>query len=397
MRCVAQGRGDVAFSKVIFVHKYFGLAPNTTAQGDADDFEYLCEDGSRRPVRGAACSWAARPWQGYMSNGDLAARAAPLQAALPPLYDAAKAGDADAAEKRRLLVDAKNLVVNKDRHVLPGAHLELSRYLDVIERSTTRVNDVRLCVDSLPALDKCHVMKMAAFSRDIRPRLECHLKTRAECVAAVVAGQVDALVVRPSDVPAEQRKLLKCPLAETFAEEDKMVAFAPQGSDRALLQKARVQFDEQNRRAKDAALLYAHAKGEKVCEAALRSSAGAAVRIAHASQASEFPGTALVCQDFSQRPWAEFGGCNFDLAMPRAVCLRGDAEMAKRDDVVHAFTAISDQFGRAAAKEDVFRAFGEFRAGQQDVLFDDRAQKLADQENEIRDRSDLYLRLHCDE
>lgn len=43
----------------------------TEPQGNPDDYEYLCEDGSKVSVTGTACTWAQRPWQAYMGNGDI--------------------------------------------------------------------------------------------------------------------------------------------------------------------------------------------------------------------------------------------------------------------------------------------------------------------------------------
>lgn len=50
-----------------------GHAPKslTEAQANPDDYEYLCEDGSKVPITGKACTWAQRPWQAYMGNGDI--------------------------------------------------------------------------------------------------------------------------------------------------------------------------------------------------------------------------------------------------------------------------------------------------------------------------------------
>jgi hypothetical protein len=48
--------------------------PATAAEANPEDYAYLCEDGSQKPVTGKACSWAQRPWQGYMGNGDITRR-----------------------------------------------------------------------------------------------------------------------------------------------------------------------------------------------------------------------------------------------------------------------------------------------------------------------------------
>lgn len=43
----------------------------TEAQANPDDYVYLCSDGTKVPVTGPACTWAARPWQAYVGNGDI--------------------------------------------------------------------------------------------------------------------------------------------------------------------------------------------------------------------------------------------------------------------------------------------------------------------------------------
>lgn len=400
VRCVADHKGDVAFTKVSFVNKYFGLGGsggNTTAQADPDNFEYLCEDGTRKPITGPACSWAARPWQGYMGNGDINDKASGVQGLLPDLYNRAKESD-NKAWKKGLLVDEKNLVVNKDANVLPGAHLELSRYMDVIERSTSRQHAIKFCVDSMPALDKCNVLKMAAYSRDIRPVFECHMKTKDECIAQVGSGEMDTTVLHALDVPLAQQHHLSPVLFEQFRDDDKMVALAPKNTDPVLLMKATVDFDEHDARAQDSALLFHHRQGQKnSCgHEAAQPVANGIVKLVNVKEAKNYPEMDLVCQDFTQKPQSEFRTCNFDFAVPRAVCAKQGAEPSKRDDIVHAFTAISEQFGHDSPKEDVFELFGEFRAGEKDVLFDDRAEKIMSLGNEIpSDDARLYLSLHC--
>lgn len=397
VRCVAEGAGDVAFTKVIFVNKYFGLG-NDTAQGNPDNFEYLCEDGSRKSLHEPACSWAARPWQGYMGNGDINAQAQGLQGMLPDLYNRAKQSE-NKAWKKQLLVDDKNLVVNKDEHVLPGSHLEMSRYLDVIERSTSRQHAIKFCVDSMPALDKCNVLKMAAYSRDIRPVFECHLKSKEECISQVGSGEMDTTVLHALDVPMAQQHQLTPVLFEQFSADDKMVAVAAKNTDPALLRKATVDYDERSPRAQDSALLFQHKQEAKSnCgHAAAQAVPNGIVKLVHVTEAKEkYSDLDLVCPDFTQKPQSEFRTCNFDFAIPRAVCVKQGGDATKRDDVVHAFTAISEQFGHNSPKEDVFELFGEFKKGETDVLFDDRAEKIVTMGNDIpSDDARLYLTLHC--
>lgn len=114
----------------------------TEAQGNADDYEYLCEDGSRKPVTGTACTWAQRPWQGYMGNGDINTRVSRLQDRINEFYNNGKrSSDKEAATK--LWINDKNVVVKKTTQVLPGDHLSNAQYKDVIERDGTMEQKIR--------------------------------------------------------------------------------------------------------------------------------------------------------------------------------------------------------------------------------------------------------------
>lgn len=114
----------------------------TEAQANPDDYEYLCEDGSRKPVTGPACSWAQRPWQGYMGNSDVNKRVSRLQDRISEFYNAGKlSANKEAAEK--LWINEYNVVVKKASPVLPGDHLMKAGYKDVIERDGTMEQKIR--------------------------------------------------------------------------------------------------------------------------------------------------------------------------------------------------------------------------------------------------------------
>lgn len=76
LRCLAHNGGQVAWTKVIYVKRFFGLpvgvTPATPTRENPADFRYFCPDGSKVPIDAHTkpCTWAARPWQGYMTNGD---------------------------------------------------------------------------------------------------------------------------------------------------------------------------------------------------------------------------------------------------------------------------------------------------------------------------------------
>lgn len=114
----------------------------TQAQSNPDDYEYLCEDGSRRAVTDSACTWAQRPWQGYMGNADIKTRLTQLQNRINEFYENGKqTAYKDVAPK--LWINVKNVVVKKENQVLPGDHLIRAQYKDVIERDGSTDQKIR--------------------------------------------------------------------------------------------------------------------------------------------------------------------------------------------------------------------------------------------------------------
>lgn len=114
----------------------------TQQQANPSDYEYLCEDGTRRAVTEQPCSWAQRPWQGYMGNIDLKTRISRLQNRIEEFYeDGKKSNNKEAAAE--LWINAKNVVVKKEKETLPGDHLIRAQYKDVIEREGPTEQKIR--------------------------------------------------------------------------------------------------------------------------------------------------------------------------------------------------------------------------------------------------------------
>jgi hypothetical protein len=84
LRCLTHNGGDVAWTKATYVRQYFGLdaqgsneataTPATPGKADPGNYRYLCPDGTKVTIdeKTKPCTWAARPWQGYMTNGGVA-------------------------------------------------------------------------------------------------------------------------------------------------------------------------------------------------------------------------------------------------------------------------------------------------------------------------------------
>lgn len=132
-----------------------------------------------------------------------------------------------------MLIDQKNLVVEKEE-LLPGAHLDNAKYREVIERQFIREEDkttsiggvVRICVSSVEEMKKCQVLKDVAFSRDVRPVLECVLKDYQLCSAALKDNQADVIVVTPESFGKRDLSGLKAILFEDVSDDVTQVIVA---------------------------------------------------------------------------------------------------------------------------------------------------------------------------
>ncbi|CAH0683257.1 unnamed protein product [Spodoptera exigua] len=190
LRCLATNGGQVAFTKVIYVRKFFGLPhgkiPAGTAEQDPDGYSYLCVDGSKVSVKDKACTWAARPWQGLIGHNDVLAQLSPLREKIRQLSQFG-ATTRPGWFTEVLGLSDKIYHVADNIPIKPMDYLNKANYTEVIERGHGPPElIVRLCVTSNVALAKCHMMSVFAFSRDIRPRLDCVQEaSEADCLKSV--------------------------------------------------------------------------------------------------------------------------------------------------------------------------------------------------------------------
>lgn len=133
-----------------------------------------------------------------------------------------------------MLVDEKNTVVARETDSVkyPGAQLENAKYREVIERQfiSDKINSiggiVRLCVSSNIEMSKCQVMRDVAFSRDVRPEIQCLLKDFEKCSAALRSNEADVIVVQAQNIEKRDLDGLKAILYESFEDEAKYVIVA---------------------------------------------------------------------------------------------------------------------------------------------------------------------------
>ncbi|KAH8409163.1 hypothetical protein KR009_009605, partial [Drosophila setifemur] len=399
IRCLDKGQGEVAFSKVQFVKKYFALPgagpdPLPAAEGKAEDFEYLCEDGTRRPITGPACSWAQRPWIGYLSN-EQAVRTTDklhqLQSRLERFFsNGLQAQNKDAAA--HLLIQPNAVYHSKDEAIDPKVYLERAGYKDVIERDGSAIRKIRLCAQGDAEFAKCVALQQAAYSRDARPELECIQST--DCVVSLTKKEADLAVVPASGYADARRNSLLPVVYEQRDQDDVLVAVADPTLSRDALQKASIKFDEGSERARLAASFLNKRRGLDACR--ISSSADGQVQIVSAGELEKLKDWQLVCPSLERRPVTDFKTCNVDVELPRAIFVHSDTTGVERETVKHLFSLISDRFGARGKAVDVFALFGEFQKGQPDVYFHDKAVALDTEiKSEIQDEQ-IYGELQCE-
>jgi hypothetical protein len=148
-----------------------------------------------------------------MGNGDIKQRYKKLQERLQRFYAQSLLSNNDGA-KKKMWVDAKYQLVDREMPILPGDHLIKAQYKDVIERDGTMETKIKFCVSSEIEMKKCDAMKRAAYSRDIRPEFICVLKAKGSCTKAVTDGEADMTVLEALDNTKNTN--LKAILTEKF-------------------------------------------------------------------------------------------------------------------------------------------------------------------------------------
>ncbi|XP_022906419.1 transferrin [Onthophagus taurus] len=199
LRCLAHNNGDIAWTKVIFVKKFFGLpvgnSPAVPTNEHPEDYAYLCPDGTRVPIDKTPCRWAARPWQGYMGNADVVKTVEELRRKIENLDTEGHKAHAGWLEKV-LEISDKN-VAKPNKVITPGDYLDKGNYTDVVERDYgPPYKTARFCVTNDDELAKCQALTESAFTRNIRPRFDCVQERSIEgCMKAIRDGAADIITL----------------------------------------------------------------------------------------------------------------------------------------------------------------------------------------------------------
>ncbi|XP_053948794.1 transferrin [Anastrepha ludens] len=393
IRCLDKGKGEVAFTKVQYIKSYFGLTPGSKAEGDPSEFEYLCEDGTRRPVTGPACSWAQRPWVGYISNVDAVngeQKLHNLQNRLEKFFENGLHAENQKAVAH-LFINENSTYYNKPEAVEPKVYLERAGYKDVIERDVSDIRKMRLCVQTDIELAKCETMHRAAYSRDIRPELECVQEN--DCLIAVQNKTADLVVVNGNNYKQARDLKLKPIVYESYGPDNVYVAIVEPSVSKDV-QKLPINFDAQNERARQAALFLNKRRNINPCQTTPSTDKNLA--IVHSSELDQYKNKQLVCASLDVKPVTEYQTCNLEVDLPKAVFIRDSMTTVEQETCRHLFASLSTKFAKGSRMPDVFTLFGQYEKDAKNVLFDDDAIEFVTDLKNPNTNEQIYNELICD-
>lgn len=172
-----------------------GTTPASPSNENPDEYAYLCPDGTKVPVTGPPCRWAARPWQGYMTNADVVKSVDDLRRKIENLNTIGAKNHAPWLEK--LLELNEKTLPRENKIISPGDYLDKANYTDVIERDYgPPFKTVRFCVVSEDEEKKCRALSKSAFSRNIRPRFDCVVEKNVhDCLTTIRDNGADVITL----------------------------------------------------------------------------------------------------------------------------------------------------------------------------------------------------------
>ncbi|KAG5675967.1 hypothetical protein PVAND_005823 [Polypedilum vanderplanki] len=403
--CLDKNGGDVAFTKVRYVQKYFGLPVGhaekslTEAQGNPNDYEYVCENGGTVPITGPACTWAQRPWPLVLGNKEFRDKnLEKLQEILKDFYEEVKT-DKNKELAKKLYVEDDRKLIPRVKTLQPEEHLVNAQYKDLIERQifngTTDDEIIRLCVTNNVELKKCKVLSEVAFSRDVRPNFKCIEIEQGGCPDALRNNKVDAFIVQTGDYSSYNLDKIKPIMFEKIEDDEKFVVVADEGIEQSEIRKATLNFDTTDLKINDAALFFLSKqnKEEKECINTLKSDPNGKLKVMSSKELSKQVGKVLVCVDLSTKPLSEYKDCHFSYTVPGAVYVNQTLKPYREDAIKYAFLTLSNKFGRDKPFETSFKLFGEFEKGEKNILFNDKAVELVESQGAVKIAD--YKKLHC--
>lgn len=257
-----------------------------------------------------------------MSNADSVSKKTDIQNYLKEYFNKGKT-ELTKDEAAHLFIKDTLTIYDNPEIIYPGQHLFKAQYKDVIERDGTEQGVIRFCVTSETALRKCKWLKRAAYSRDIRPQLECQQKGLEECIKGVSNGKSDAVVLSGDQNKNAQENGLLQILTEVYSEDNLFVGLVEPDITYDQIQTGSVNFDSTNPRAITSVLYLNSKRNLKKCPRDLSSYDDAHIRIINTKNLDSYKNTnkKLLCSDLSKKDLTEYKSCNLDYTLPNGVSI----------------------------------------------------------------------------
>lgn len=168
------------------------------------------------------------------------------------------------------------------------------------------------------------------------------------------------------------------------------------------------QYDAGDGRSRDAAQNFNYKRGNEKCSGiTTNESQVRVVRINQSINNINIDLNELICRGTRKSiviDQLDVNNCAYDVTPPAAIYVRNTMSNHESDGIKHAFSALSDKFGKDGKLVDVFELFGEFEPGQKNILFSDNAKSLVTDDsvnltesffNYDGDDETLYKNIQC--
>lgn len=235
LRCLTENEGDVAWTKLDAVEKFFKLKePNPL--DISGEYGFLCWDGSHVPLTSHnPCSWAKRPWKAFVVSSRIAQdhdKVKDLQDQITLFrtiaHDTGKVTNIVPEWYQSVLEFQKptdiefNYEPYQVKTITPSTYLSKRNFSVTIEKpSCATKNTVRICVRSELEKLKCTALRMASMGQRILPGFTCILGEGSyECAYMVHRGEADVVVLSAKEANRAKKELHLIPILSEVEETD---------------------------------------------------------------------------------------------------------------------------------------------------------------------------------
>nr|ADO66732.1 melanotransferrin [Apostichopus japonicus] len=211
LRCLVEGRGEVAFVKPATLEANLGEnAPDWAAGVTADDLRLLCKDGSQAPISDAAnCHISSGVSHSVMTSGTASSEV--IESYQRLLESATNLFSGDDNEEFTMFDssawDGRNLIFKDYTESMADVEVEnYAEYLGGYGESFEGLqkcpeNTIRFCTISEQEQQKCRAMRDAFSAAGLLPEISCYpAANHADCIDSIVAGLADIVTLDGGDI-----------------------------------------------------------------------------------------------------------------------------------------------------------------------------------------------------